>query len=46
MNPPEKLGYNYLDLSNISVSDAIGVGVNYCIAISILHKHPKKIRIT
>ena len=23
MNPPEKLGYNYLDLSNIFVGDAI-----------------------
>lgn len=23
MNPPEKLGYNYFDLSNIFVGDAI-----------------------
>lgn len=44
MNPPEKLGYNYLDLSNIFVGDAIS-GRNELLHshIKITQKSPKKL---
>jgi hypothetical protein len=40
MNQPEKLGYNYLDLSNIFVGDAISGRNELFIALSKLHRNP------